>query len=66
VSGLGFSLVATDNDLLVTTEKVMLKDGGPTNASDSPAVEGRAYLVMLLNAAHEGFNQFGEDRKFEG
>ena len=61
VSGLAFSLVETEDGQLVTHEKVMLKGGGPADASDSPAVEGRAYLVILLNAAREGFYQFGQD-----
>jgi hypothetical protein len=60
VSGVGFSLVQTDDGQLATTEKVMLKNGGPEGATDSPAVEARAYLVSLLNAAREGFTQFGE------
>ena len=45
----------------VTADKVMLKDGGPVGASDSPAVEGRAYFVLLLNAARDGFKRFGQN-----
>ena len=59
VSGLECSLVETADGRLDTIDRVMLKDGGPAGASDSPAVEARKYFVILLGAAREGFTQFG-------
>jgi hypothetical protein len=61
VAGIGFALVQTADGDLETIDKVMLKDGGPSGGSESPAVEARKYFRILLNTAREGFRQFGAE-----